>query len=58
MSRGLARSEQAYKQVLAIDGMLERLRSLVDLLVLKRKWWPDAYCVLEAVFLKGSIARG
>ena len=102
MSRGLARSEQAYKQalaaadsqrlndhdgrgnlsekrlvafcqfflqvaldqlgymtqVLAIDGMLDRLRSLVDLLVLKRKWRPEAYYVLEAVFLKGSVARG
>jgi Fic family protein len=102
MSRGLARSEQAYKQVLAaadaqrlndydgrgnlsekrlvafcqfflqlavdqlrymtqvlaIDGMLHRLHSLVDLLVLKRKWRPEAYYVLEAVFLKGSIARG
>lgn len=102
MSRGLARSEQAYKQalaaadsprlndydgrgnlsekrlmafcqfflqvaldqigymtqVLAIDRMLGRLRSLVDLLVLKRKWRPEAYYVLEAVFLKGSIARG
>ncbi|MFD1874342.1 Fic family protein [Hymenobacter bucti] len=102
MSRGLARSEQAYKQalaaadaqrlndydgrgnlsekrlvafcqfflqlaldqlhymtqVLAIDGMLERLHRLVDLLVVKRKWRPEAYYVLEAVFLKGSIARG
>lgn len=45
-------------QVLAIDEMLERLRSLVDLLVLKRKWRPEAYYVLEAVFLKGSVPRG
>ncbi|MGI4871760.1 MAG: Fic family protein [Janthinobacterium lividum] len=45
-------------QVLAIDGMLDRLRSLTELLVLKRKWRPEAYYVLEAVFLKGSIARG
>ncbi|MDJ0367512.1 Fic family protein [Hymenobacter sp. H14-R3] len=102
MSRGLARSEQSYKQalaaadaqrlndydgrgnlsekrlvafcqfflqvaldqigymtqVLAIDGILTRLRSLVDLLVLKRKWRPEAYYVLEAVFLKGSVGRG
>lgn len=102
MSRGLARSEQAYKQalaaadaqrlsdydgrgnlsekrlvafcqfflqvaleqihymtqVLAIDGMLERLRRLVDLLVVKRNWRPESYYVLEAVFLKGSVARG
>jgi Fic family protein len=102
MSRGLARSEQAYKQalaaadsqrlndydgrgnlsekrlvafcqfflqvaldqlqymtqVLAIDGMLDRLRSLVDLQVVKRRWRPETYYVLEAVFLKGSIARG
>ncbi|MBD2767600.1 Fic family protein [Hymenobacter sp. BT664] len=102
MSRGLARSEQTYKQalaaadsqrlndydgrgnlsekrlvafcqfflqvaldqirymtqVLAIDEMLGRLRNLVDLLAVKRKWRPEAYYVLEAVFLKGSIARG
>lgn len=46
------------KQVLAIDGMLDRLRSLVDLLVLRRKWRPETYYVLEAVFLKGRITRG
>jgi Fic family protein len=45
-------------QVLAIDGMLDRLRSLVNLQVVKRKWRPEVYYVLEAVFLKGSIARG
>lgn len=42
---------------LAVDGMLARLRGLVQLLVVKRKWRPEAYHVLEAVFLKGSIAR-
>ena len=26
--------------------------------VVKRKWRPEVYYVLEAVFLKGSIARG
>lgn len=45
-------------RVLAIDGMLGRLRGLVDLLVIKRRWRPEAYYVLEAVFLKGSVARG
>jgi len=45
-------------QVLAIDGMLERLRKLVNLQVVKRRWRPESYYVLEAVFLKGSIARG
>lgn len=49
---------QYMTQVLAIDGMLTRLRGLVDLLVLKRKWRPEAYYVLEAVFLKGQMARG
>ncbi|MGY2134440.1 Fic family protein [Hymenobacter sp. HD11105] len=43
--------------VLAIDDMLSRLRGLVQLLVLRRKWRPETYYVLEAVFLKGSIAR-
>ncbi|MBC8082830.1 MAG: Fic family protein [Hymenobacter sp.] len=43
--------------VLGIDDMLSRLRGLVQLLVLKRKWRPETYYVLEAVFLKGSIPR-
>ncbi|WP_324680106.1 Fic family protein [Hymenobacter sp. GOD-10R] len=43
--------------VLAIDDMLSRLQGLVQLLVIKRKWRPETYYVLEAVFLKGSIAR-
>ncbi len=45
-------------RVLAIDGMLGRLRGLVELLVIKRRGRPEAYYVLEAVFLKGSVARG
>ncbi|GGF18892.1 hypothetical protein GCM10011383_32990 [Hymenobacter cavernae] len=101
MSRGLARSETAYKRtlaaadaqrendydgrgnlserqlvafckfflevaldqitymtsVLAIDDMLSRLRGLAQLLTLRRKWRPETYYVLEAVFLKGSIPR-
>ena len=101
MSRGLARSETAYKRALAaadaqrendydgrgnlserqlvafckfflevaldqirymtsvlgIDDMLSRMRGLMQLLVLKRKWRPETYYVLEAVFLKGSIPR-
>ena len=56
---GVALDQIGYMtQVLAIDGMLERLRGLVNLLVIKRKWRPEAYYVLEAVFLKGSVARG
>ena len=43
--------------VLGIDDMLSRLRGLVQLLVLRRKWRPETYYVLEAVFLKGSIPR-
>jgi len=43
--------------VLAIDDMLRRLQGLVQLLVIKRKWRPETYYVLEAVFLKGHIAR-
>lgn len=42
---------------LAIDGMLSRLHGLVQLMRLKRKWRLETYYVLEAVFLKGSIAR-
>lgn len=42
---------------LAIDEMLSRLHGLVQLMRLKRKWRPETYYVLEAVFLKGSIAR-
>jgi len=49
---------QCMTQVLAIDGMLERLQGLVKLMAIKHKWRPEAYYVLEAVFLKGSIARG
>lgn len=45
-------------QVLAIDGMQDRLRELVDRLVIKRKWRAEAYYVLEAVLLKGSVRRG
>lgn len=45
-------------QVLAIDSMLERLRKLVNLQVVKHRWRPESYYVLEAVFLKGSITRG
>ena len=56
---GVALDQIGYMtQMLAIDGMLERLRGLVDLLVIKRKWRPEAYYVLEAVFLKGQVARG
>ena len=56
---GVALDQLGYMtQVLAVDGILDRLRGLVDLLVLKRKWRPEAYYVLEAVFLKGQVARG
>ncbi|UOQ69059.1 hypothetical protein [Hymenobacter volaticus] len=37
--------------------MLSRLQGLVQLMRLKRKWRSETYYVLEAVFLKGSIAR-
>jgi hypothetical protein len=40
---------------LAVDGVLARLRGLVQQLVVKRKWRPETYYVIEAVFLKGSI---
>ena len=42
---------------LAIDQMLGRQQGLVQLMRLKRKWRPETYYVLEAVFLKGRIAR-
>ena len=48
---------QYMTSVLGIDDMLSRLRGLVQLLALKRKWRPETYYVLEAVFLKGSIPR-
>ncbi|MET4108334.1 Fic family protein [Hymenobacter sp. UYP22] len=44
-------------RVLAIDDMLGRLKSLVELMRIKEKWRPESYYILEAVFLKGSIAR-
>jgi hypothetical protein len=58
-SLGVALDQAGYMtQVLAIDGLLERLRGLVNLLVIKRKWRPESYYVLEAVFLKDSVSRG
>ena len=44
--------------VLGIDDVLGRLRGLVQLLVLKRKWRPETYYVLEAVFLKAALRGG
>lgn len=56
---GVALDQLTYMtQVLALDKMLARLRRLTDLLVIKRQWRPEAYYVLEAVFLKGQVARG
>ena len=49
---------QYMTRVLGLDDMLTRLRRLVQLLALKRGWRPEATYVLEAVFLKGGVARG